>query len=241
MIKRIVSSIPNAITCCNLLSGCIAVIFAFNLDAECASLSGRQWVYISIFAAAVFDFCDGLSARALHAYSDIGKELDSLSDLVSFGVAPGMLIFNTMLGAGTPAWLAASALIVPVFGGLRLAKFNVDTEQSHTFKGLPIPANALFWIGMVSFWQANHPQDSQAWSTTSAILIVAMALAMLAPVRLPSLKFHSARPSMENSPRYIIIIATALLVAWLGVPGLAVAIALYFLYGAVKTLTTRSL
>ena len=132
MLKKIIACIPNTITCCNLISGCIAVIFSFHLDADFASLTGRQWVYISIFAAAVFDFCDGLSARALHAYSDIGKELDSLSDLVSFGVAPGMLIFNTMLSQGSPIWAAAPALLVHAFGELRLAKYNVDTRHLYT-------------------------------------------------------------------------------------------------------------
>lgn len=224
MIKRIVSSIPNAITCCNLLSGCIAVIFAFNLDAECASLSGRQWVYISIFAAAVFDFCDGLSARALHAYSDIGKELDSLSDLVSFGVAPGMLIFNTMLGAGTPAWLAASALIVPVFGGLRLAKFNVDTEQSHTFKGLPIPANALFWIG-ASAWIAEHGYPS---NPVMIGLIIALSGCMVANFKMFSLKFRNLA-YLPNIKRYAIIAAAIAFVVIYGVSGFAWTILLYLL------------
>lgn len=225
---KIRQSIPNAVTCLNVTSGCIAVALAFAGNYIGAS--------IAICAAAVFDFLDGAVARLLDAYSPMGKELDSLSDLVSFGVAPAAMVYTIL-----PAPACYFAIAIPVCGALRLAKFNIDTRQVNGFIGLPIPANALFWIGMVSFWQANHPQDSQAWSTTSAILIVAMALAMLAPVRLPSLKFHSARPSMENSPRYIIIIATAILVAWLGVPGLAVAIALYFLYGAVMTLTTRSL
>lgn len=222
---KIRQSIPNAVTCLNVTSGCIAVALAFAGDYIGAS--------IAICAAAVFDFLDGAVARLLDAYSPMGKELDSLSDLVSFGVAPAAMVY-TML----PAPVSYFAIAIPVCGALRLAKFNIDTRQVNGFIGLPIPANALFWIGMVSFWQTNPSQLSAA---TTAILIVAMALTMLAPVRLPSLKFHSARPSMENSPRYIIIIATALLVAWLGMPGLAVAIALYFLYGAVMTLATRSL
>jgi len=224
MIKKIISCIPNTITCCNLLSGCIAVIFAFNLDIEFASLSGRQWVYICIFAAALFDFCDGLSARALHAYSDIGKELDSLSDLVSFGVAPGMLIFNTMTMNGAPAWLAAAALLVPVFGALRLAKFNVDTEQSHTFKGLPIPANALFWIG-ASAWIAEHGYPSSA---VIAALILVISGCMVANFKMFSLKFRNLA-LLPNLKRYAIIVAAIAFFIFYGVSGFAWTIILYIL------------
>ncbi len=224
MIKKIISCIPNTITCCNLISGCIAVIFAFHLDADFASLTGRQWVYISIFAAAVFDFCDGLSARALHAYSDIGKELDSLSDLVSFGVAPGMLIFNTILCSGAPIWAAATALLVPAFGALRLAKFNVDTEQSHTFKGLPIPANALFWIG-VSAWIAQHGYPS---TPVMIVLVVLMSLCMVANFKMFSLKFKNMA-LLPNLKRYAIIAAAIAFFIIYGVSGFAWTIILYLL------------
>lgn len=223
---KIRQSIPNAVTCLNVTSGCIAVALAFAGNYAGAS--------IAICAAAVFDFLDGAVARLLNAYSPMGKELDSLSDLVSFGVAPAAMVYTLL-----PSPACYFAIAIPICGALRLAKFNIDTRQVNGFIGLPIPAEALFWIGMVSLWQQYPPSEAQVWMY--ALVILAMALAMLAPVALPSLKFHSARPSMENSPRYIIIIATALLVAFLGIPGLAVAIALYFLYGAVMTLRKRSL
>lgn len=223
---RIRQSIPNTVTCLNITSGCIAVVFAFNGNYQAAS--------IAICAAAVFDFLDGAVARLLNAYSQMGKELDSLSDLVSFGIAPAAMVYTLL-----PEPICYFAIAIPICGALRLAKFNIDTRQVNGFIGLPIPANALFWIGMVSLWEKYPPQSAQI--LPYAILVVLMSLAMLAPVRLPSLKFHSARPSMENSPRYIIIIGTAALVAWLGIPGLAVAIALYFLYGAAMTLHTRKL
>ncbi|MCM1452717.1 MAG: CDP-diacylglycerol--serine O-phosphatidyltransferase [Clostridium sp.] len=224
MIKRIVSSIPNTITCCNLLCGCLAVIFSFHLNDEIASISGRQWVYIAIFASAVFDFCDGLAARALRAYSDIGKELDSLSDLVSFGLAPGLLIFNTMLAFGAHPCVAAIALLVPIFGALRLAKFNVDTEQSHTFKGLPIPANALFWIG-VSAWIAEHGYPSTA---AMIVMILAMAFCMVANFKMFSLKFKNLA-FMPNIKRYAIILAAIAFFLLYGVSGFAWTIMLYLL------------
>ncbi|MDE6061602.1 MAG: CDP-alcohol phosphatidyltransferase family protein, partial [Duncaniella sp.] len=128
--KSLTSFIPNTITCLNLLSGCVAVFFAFNLDIEIGSLPAMTWAFIFIGAASVFDFCDGFSARLLHAYSPLGKELDSLSDLVSFGLAPAFLVMNVMRTYGAPLWVSASALLIAVMGALRLAKFNVDTRQT---------------------------------------------------------------------------------------------------------------
>lgn len=226
MSNKIRASIPNAVTCMNVASGCVALALAFAGHFD--------WASIAICAAAMFDFMDGALARLLKAYSPLGKELDSLSDLVSFGVAPAAMVYLLL-----PAPANYFALAIPVCGALRLAKFNIDTRQTSGFIGLPIPANALFWIGMASFWQHHAPQPAQVW--TYAIMVVVVALSMLAPVRLPSLKFHSARPSRENTPRYMVLIITAACVLWLGVPGLAVAIALYFLYGAVLTLGSRKI
>ena len=129
------------------------------------------------------------------------------------------------------------ALAIPVCGALRLAKFNIDTRQTKGFIGLPIPANALFWIGMVNLWQSYPVSPSAVW--TYAILVLAVAFAMLAPINLPSLKFESASPSRENAPRYAIIIITAACIAWLGIAGLAAAIAIYFTFGAIATLSAR--
>ena len=125
--KRLSSYIPNVITCCNLLAGCLACIFALKSAFETASAC--------IIIAAVCDFLDGLSARLLHAYSPMGKELDSLSDLVSFGLAPGLMIYTLLsdyllLPYGNFSNLAYIALLIPVAGGLRLAKFNIDDPHS---------------------------------------------------------------------------------------------------------------
>ena len=139
--KRLSSYIPNIITCCNLTAGSLAVIMALRGTFEQAA--------IFILIAAVCDFLDGLSARLLHAYSDMGKELDSLSDLISFGLAPGLMVYALLndyllLPYGNLEYLAYIALLIPVAGGIRLAKFNVDDRQTTSFIGLPIPANALF-------------------------------------------------------------------------------------------------
>lgn len=224
MSNKLTSWIPNAITCLNVASGCVAIALTFDGKFELACLA--------ICAAALFDFLDGAMARLLKAYSDMGKELDSLSDLVSFGVAPACLVYFNL-----PEPANYFALAIPVCGALRLAKFNIDTRQTTGFIGLPIPANALFWIGMTYLWQDYQPQPRQAWMYAAMVALV--ALAMLAPVRLPSLKFHGLAISRENTPRYLILFITAACVFALGVPGLAVAIAIYFLYGAISTLAGR--
>ncbi len=222
--KRIISCIPNTITSLNLLSGCVGIYMAFHLDELMGPFSGLQWFYVCIAAAAIFDFCDGLSARLLKAYSAIGKELDSLSDLVSFGVAPGMLMLNTMSTVGQASFWSFGALLIPVLGALRLAKFNVDTEQSTTFTGLPIPANALFWIG-VSDWISQYQYPGTVFML---VLILLISLAMVSKIRMFSLKFKNLT-FYDNVKRYGIIIAAIAFIVWYGVSGLAWTILLYIL------------
>ena len=135
--------IPNIITLFNLLSGILSIYSVMNGNIELAA-------YL-IFAAAGFDFFDGLAAKLLNAKSEMGAELDSLADVVSFGVAPGFIMFYMLsVSHGQPGHTAESfsiipflAFIIPAFGALRLAKFNVDTEQTISFKGLPIPAMGI--------------------------------------------------------------------------------------------------
>ena len=130
----------------SLVCGCVAIVMAFRGMEQIGSLAGWQWACVFMGFSAVFDFLDGAAARALKAYSKIGAELDSLSDLVAFGVAPAMMMFNLMqyhsVASGHPElqWLSWSALLVPVFGALRLARFNVEDVGTTTFRGLPIPS-----------------------------------------------------------------------------------------------------
>ena len=216
--KRYFSWLPNAITCLNLTSGCVALVLAFNGFYGYASLA--------ICAAAVFDFFDGAVARLMGAYSDIGAELDSLSDLVSFGVAPGLMVYCQL-----PAPYNIVAVMIPVCGALRLARFNVDTRQTTSFIGLPIPANALFWIGMTAFWQGSVLMNEiLVWT----LCVVFISLAMLAPINLPSLKFHDFKFAGENRVRYLLIVLTIALLALFGVPGLALVIIVYLMLGAIS-------
>lgn len=141
-------TLPNAITCCNLICGCMATGTAFY--------GNYQWAALLIVMGAVFDFFDGLVARALGISSPIGKELDSLADVITFGMAPATIIFHLFHHVQYPEWLSPAqellpytAFLIAAFSALRLAKFNIDTRQSTEFMGLPTPANALFWSSLV--------------------------------------------------------------------------------------------
>ncbi|MBR2084704.1 MAG: CDP-diacylglycerol--serine O-phosphatidyltransferase [Muribaculaceae bacterium] len=228
--KAIRNNIPNAITSLNLLFGCLACIAAFHCsDTMCGTdLKGYQWAFIFIALAAVADFFDGLVARLLHAVSNIGAELDSLADLVSFGLAPALVLYNIMLQQGAGHW-ALVALILPVFGAIRLARFNVDTNQTTTFTGLPIPANAIFWIGFTS-WYATYP--TPLWMVI--VLIVALSLLMVCNLRMFSLKMHNLSSLKQNWAQYLQVVATVAFLVLMGLKGLAPAIMLYVLLSVIK-------
>ena len=230
MIKAIRNNIPNAITSLNLLFGCMACIMAFHcFDPMCGtSIKGYQWAFIFIALSAVADFFDGLVARLLHAVSGIGKELDSLADSVSFGLAPALVLYNIMIGQGAGHW-ALFALLLPVFGALRLARFNIDPNQSTVFTGLPIPANAIFWIGFTA-WYAMHPVP--LWIVI--LIIVALSLLMVCNLRMFSLKMHNLSSLRENWAQYLQVVATVAFVVLMGLPGLAAAITLYVLLSIIK-------
>ncbi len=224
MFKKIKANIPNTITCLNLLAGCVACIFAFHSQEMYGTLKGYEIVFMLIGVAAIFDFCDGAAARLLHAYSNLGKELDSLADLISFGVAPAMLMYNTMTYHNGGEITAFAALAIAIFGAIRLARFNVDDRQTETFIGLPIPANAIFWIGACALINDyGYPGDS---AMIAALAV--MSLFMVAPIKMYSLKFHDFA-IRENYKRYLIIISAILFVIFCGVSGLSWTIFLYIL------------
>ena len=217
------NNIPNAITSLNLLFGCMACIAAFNCyDPVCGGLKGYELAFLLIALSAVADFFDGLVARLLHAVSGIGAELDSLADLVSFGLAPALVLYNMMLGHGAGHW-ALVALLLPVFGALRLARFNVDTNQTTTFTGLPIPANAIFWIGFTDFYAAQGNNIGQ-WVVVA--FIVAFSLLMVCPLRMFSLKMHSLALN-ESWRQWLLVLGFISFVIIAGLPGLAWGILFY--------------
>lgn len=179
--------IPNTITCCNLISGCIATSFAFGGNPKMALL----WIIIG----AVFDFFDGMSARLLHVSSPIGKELDSLADDITFGMAPATIVFSQLYVMEYPGFLEPlrpilpyAAFIIAAFSALRLAKFNLDERQTPSFIGVPTPANALFWGSLVvfnPFWLEGY-----SWSIFIVLaLIIITSWLLVCEMPLFALKF----------------------------------------------------
>lgn len=229
ILQSIKNNIPNSITCLNLLCGALAIVVAFDPFSTTAvlGLKGYQLAFAFIALGAVADFCDGLVARLIHAVSALGKELDSLSDCVTFGLAPAMILFNVMVPAGCPQWMCYAAMIIPVFGALRLARFNIDTNQTTTFTGLPIPANAIFWIGFINYYAEHHTISP----CIVLVLIVALSLLMVCNLRMFSLKIHSFGLK-ENFMQYALIIATVAFLIVGGISGLACVIIFYVIASA---------
>lgn len=221
--------IPNAITCLNLTSGCIACTLAFEgnfLGAACFVILG-----------AVFDFFDGFAARWLHAYSAIGKELDSLADVISFGVAPGMMLFyalqSILAATSCGAYLPYLAFIIPAFSALRLAKFNIDERQTSSFIGLPTPANALFWISAVYATQQLAAQNVILYTTVALILVFVTSYLLVAEIPMFSLKIKSLQWN-GNEFRYILVISAVVFVTLWGFLGISGTILLYVLLSIIS-------
>ncbi len=214
MIKK---HIPNFITSLNLYAGCLAIYYGFRGDYEL--------VLLFVLLAAVFDFADGLAARLLHAYSPMGKELDSLADVVSFGVAPGILVLSMLTQSNLPYWVAFSGFIIPVFSALRLAKFNIDERQTSSFIGLPTPANALFWVGMG--YSFSEVLIANPWYILAFTFIFSGLLVSELPMF--SLKFKSLKWK-DNQVQYIFLMVSILLIALFQTNALALIIGWYILF-----------
>lgn len=213
MIKK---HIPNTITLLNLVCGCLAIISTFHKTFELTALL--------VIIAAVLDFFDGFAARMLQVHSELGKQLDSLADMVTFGVVPGFVMYqliifdigssNSYLGPNEPIWyLAYAALLIPVFSAYRLAKFNIDTRQHDSFIGLPTPANALFicFLPMLMFPDHNF---IATWLLKPYILIalcLVQSYLMIAEIPLIALKFKHFKPE-GNQWRYALLILALLFI-----------------------------
>ncbi len=208
----------------NLASGSLAVIFAID--------GHLVWAAIFICVAAVLDFLDGFTARLLKAYSRVGKELDSLADIVSFGLAPGMILFTLLefsmfgenqliyeIGASWYQWLILfSAFLIPVFGAIRLARFNVNNAGEDFFRGLPIPANGLFWASLSLLIESpRHTSLIASLYSTTNLLIMAVFMAGMMVITLPmfSLKPHSWGLK-ENWYRYLFLVISLVLLIIFG-------------------------
>ena len=227
--------IPNFITSLNIASGFSAIILASNGNILMAS-----WF---ITAAMIFDFFDGFSARLLKAYSDVGKQLDSLADIVSFGVAPAVILYQLMINTCFSETQFSQILIIlvlsvmPICAALRLAIFNLDTSQTVNFKGLATPANAIAVITLVF---ASHFSDCEiiAFLVNSpvaiVILTITLSLLMVSRLDLFSLKISSFKLK-GNESRYLMLALLVIVFAVIGIAALALIIPVYI----IASLTSR--
>lgn len=240
--------IPNLFTLLNLFLGCIAIVFALQTESFVIKVDGEGVTSFDIpekiavasffiFAAAVVDFLDGFVARLLNATSEMGKQLDSLSDVVSFGAAPAVIMYQLLRisfikeenGLEMSFLWLLPAFILACAGAYRLARFNIDTEQGYGFKGVPIPAAGLLIASFplilhygnslinVNDWLANK------WVLYGIIAVVSWLMVSKLPLMALKFKDYSVK---NNLPKYILVvlaIVAALLLKWLAVPVVFVA------------------
>lgn len=225
ILKTIRHNIPNGITCLNVLCGTIAILIAAHPHLYYMGLRGWHWACIFIVLAAVADFFDGFAARMLHESHPIGADLDSLSDQVSFGVAPAALMAFNLWGNVTP-WLAFAPAVIPVATAVRLAKFNVDTRQTSGFLGMPVPANAIFWIGYVASYLGGAYWLASPWVLVPALLFISWL--MVSEVPMLSLKFKTW-DFKSNLARYLLIIGSAVILICFQLQGMLWVIVFYAL------------
>jgi len=236
--------VPNTITALNLVCGSLSVFFAIDGQLGLAA--------VFIFAAAIFDFLDGFSARLLNAYSSIGKELDSLADTVSFGLAPAAIIFTmlelTLFGknqhiqdieANLSQWIfLLSSLVIPIAGAFRLAKFNTDDRQSDQFLGMPIPANAIFFASLALVLVLGDRTIIEPIILNKYTLLASIfscSFLMVSELPMFNLKFKNLKLK-ENGLRYLFIAITILMLILLQVYALPLIIIWYVLLSGISYL-----
>ncbi|GAB1445891.1 MAG: CDP-diacylglycerol--serine O-phosphatidyltransferase [Cyclobacteriaceae bacterium] len=210
--------LPNLLTLGNLLCGCIGILLA------------REFPLITpaylVWLACVFDFFDGFAARALKITSTIGKELDSLADMVSFGVLPSIVMFTWLERSAPESYIPYIAFLIAMFSALRLAKFNVDENQTDSFIGLPTPANALFITGLVFL---DTPFYFITSTTTGLVAVsIIFSLLLVAPIHLFALKFKNFSWT-DNKLRFTFIGLSVLLLGWKQAEAVPLIILLYII------------
>lgn len=219
--------IPNTITCLHLTAGCISIVMALN--------GQFLWALLWIILAGILDFCDGFAARLLHAYSNIGKDLDSLADMVSFGAAPGMIMFSLLREASVylpwgylNEYIPYTAFIIPAFSCLRLARFNNDTRQSTSFIGLPVPAHALLWSSAAYSMLPVLAHHTAIWIPVILVLFTLTSLLLVSKIPMFSFKIQSLTWK-GNELRYILVVCAVFFVLFFGFLGITGTIILYIL------------
>ena len=233
MANIVTKHIPNTLMSCNLISGCIAIVFALSANYTMA--------LTFIVVGAVFDFFDGMSARLLGVSSPIGKELDSLADVVTFGVAPSSMIYTLLLTLSKSGWNETLAFVIPyvafvmaAFSALRLAKFNLDERQTTSFIGLPTPANALFW-GALIVGNENVFDENSYYIYLLIILVFVSSWLLVAEIPMFALKFKHWG-WRDNKVKYVFLISCLPILLIFGISGISVIIAWYI---CLSFLTTK--
>lgn len=252
-------NLPNLFTAANMLSGCIAIILAFGGRMDIAPFA--------IFAGALFDFCDGFIARKMGISGEMGKQMDSLADMVTFGVAPGVFMFlllmeidtQSMSGEPLPIWIGRVvdlqfehmyplvALLIPFFSVFRLAKFNLDTRQSESFIGLPTPANTLFFMAfpLVAVYGQSDSEIMRSVSyfmfnpITISVVILIMSLLLVSEIPLFSLKFKSFGVK-GNEIRYIFLLISLLFIIVFQAWSLALIVFLYLVLSILENYVLKT-
>jgi CDP-diacylglycerol--serine O-phosphatidyltransferase len=216
MIKK---HIPNALTCANLLSGCVGIVYAFQNRLDIAAYA--------VLISGIFDFFDGNMARILNVKSPIGKELDSLADMVSFGFLPGVVMFKLLEQShSTFEYLPFFGFLITIFSCLRLAKFNIDTRQTEDFIGLNTPMNTLFIVSL-PFIQREYP--ALIGSTLLLVcLTILMSWLLISEIRIYSLKFGTMSWT-DNKIKFVFLIVSAVLIAFLKFAAIPFVLILYIL------------
>lgn len=212
--------IPNFFTSLNLFFGCLAIVEI--------SQGKLDYVIYYTFLSGIADFFDGFAARWLNATSNIGKDLDSLADMVSFSVVPAFLMYKMIESNTELSYVPYIAFIVAVFSALRLAKFNNDTRQSDSFHGLPVPANALFLCALPLYVEQGLFSDYLTNPYILVFIAVVMGSLLITDVKLIALKFKNFNWK-GNEARYILILVSLIALVTYQLIALPFVITFYFL------------
>ena len=228
-------TLPNALTLANLVAGAIAIVFALKHQYEVSF-----WL---IIAAAVCDFFDGFVARLLKQQSELGVQLDSLADDISFGLAPAVVMYDTYISTSSYYGISADVMeplsyvvfIIAAFSALRLAKFNIDTTQSTEFEGLPTPANALMLMSLAVLYAGG---DVALYQEHILVISVAASLLLVSPIRMFALKFKNFKLA-DNKLRFGFLVAALCFIIFFRAYSIVAIIVLYIVLSTLRWMFKR--
>lgn len=229
--QKIKQVIPNLLTSSNLFCGCIGIVFAFNQQLEYAAAM--------IWIAGIFDFLDGFSARILKVSSEIGKQLDSLADMVTFGVLPGIILYQIIVNTSTIPYISYLTFVIVVFSAIRLAKFNIDTRQSDTFIGLPTPANAFCISSFPFILNDFHTVTDERLVIIILTYTFIFSWLLVAEVKMLALKFKNFK-WVGNEVRWIFILLSILFIFIFQIAALPLVIVSYILISVISNLMSHN-